>query len=159
MNLLTVLQGSRPREGATTRRFPAVQCPTPRVSQPALPRSIPSLLPSNLQAFKGLVFLSNFVPYMPVAEHLRPDSFHHYWLDHLGVRVPIPVGASIFTSPCRPDRLWGSPNFPSNGHRGLFPRGYSGRGVKLTTHFQLVLRSRNRGFIHPLPHTPSWRSA
>jgi hypothetical protein len=32
-------------------------------------------------------------------------------------------------------------------------------GMKLTTHLQLVLRSRKRGSIHPLPHTSSWRSA
>jgi hypothetical protein len=31
--------------------------------------------------------------------------------------------------------------------------------VKLTTHLQLVPRSRKCGSIHPLPHTPSWRSA
>jgi hypothetical protein len=33
----------------------------------------------------------------------------------------------------------------------------SGRGVKLTTHLHLVPRSRMRGAIPPLPHTPSWR--
>jgi hypothetical protein len=33
------------------------------------------------------------------------------------------------------------------------------RGVKLTTHLQLVLRSRKCGFINPLPRTPSWRSS
>jgi hypothetical protein len=33
------------------------------------------------------------------------------------------------------------------------------RGVKLTTHLQLVPRSRKCGSIHPFPHTPSWRSA
>jgi hypothetical protein len=32
-------------------------------------------------------------------------------------------------------------------------------GVKLTTHLQLVPRSRIRGSIHPLPHTSSCRSA
>jgi hypothetical protein len=32
-------------------------------------------------------------------------------------------------------------------------------GVKLTTHLQLVPRSRKRGCIHPLPYTPSWSSA
>jgi hypothetical protein len=32
-------------------------------------------------------------------------------------------------------------------------------GHKLTTHFQLVPRSRKCGSIHPLPHTPSWRGA
>jgi hypothetical protein len=40
-----------------------------------------------------------------------------------GVGVRGPVGARIFTSPCRPDRLWGSPNLLYNGYRGLFPRG------------------------------------
>jgi hypothetical protein len=32
------------------------------------------------------------------------------------------------------------------------------RGVKLTTHLQLVPRSRKCGSIHPLPHTSSWRN-
>jgi hypothetical protein len=32
------------------------------------------------------------------------------------------------------------------------------RGVKLTTHLELVPRSRKRGSLHPLLHTPSWRS-
>jgi hypothetical protein len=31
--------------------------------------------------------------------------------------------------------------------------------MKLTTQLQLVPRSRKRGSIHPLPHTPSWCSA
>jgi hypothetical protein len=35
----------------------------------------------------------------------------------------------------------------------------SGRGVKLTTHLQLVPSSRKCGSIHPLPHIPSWCSA
>jgi hypothetical protein len=35
----------------------------------------------------------------------------------------------------------------------------SGRGVKLTTHLQLVPRPRKRGSIHRLHHTPSWHSA
>jgi hypothetical protein len=44
------------------------------------------------------------------------------------------------------------------GNGDNFPGGYSGRGVKLTTH-QLVSRSRKRASIHKLPYTPSWRSA
>jgi hypothetical protein len=76
---------------------------------------------------------------------------------HTGVRVP--VGSRILSSPLRPNRLWGPPNLLSNGYRRLFPRGLSGRGVKLTTHLQLVPRSRKCGPIHPLPHTLSWRSA
>jgi hypothetical protein len=37
--------------------------------------------------------------------------------------------------------------------------GVKRRCMKLITHLQLVPRSRQRGYIHPLPHTPSWRSA
>jgi hypothetical protein len=46
-----------------------------------------------------------------------------YGLDGQGVGVRVPVWARIFTSPCRPNRLWGPPNPLSNGYRGLFPRG------------------------------------
>jgi hypothetical protein len=35
----------------------------------------------------------------------------------------------------------------------------SGRDLMLTTHLKLVPRLRKCGSIHPLPHTPSWRSA
>jgi hypothetical protein len=61
-----------------------------------------------------------------------------YGLDDRGIGVRVPVILRIFTFPCRPDRFWGSPILLSNGYRGLFPRGLSGRGVKLTTHLQLV---------------------
>jgi hypothetical protein len=30
-------------------------------------------------------------------------------------------GFNFFTSPRRPDRLWGPPNLLYNGYRGLFP--------------------------------------
>jgi hypothetical protein len=70
-----------------------------------------------------------------------------------GFGVRFSVGLRIFTSPCRPDRFWGPPSLLRNGYRGFSP------AVKLTTQLQLVPRSRKRGSIHSLPHTPSWRSA
>lgn len=43
-------------------------------------------------------------------------------------------------------------SFLSNGYRGLFSgKGVSGWDMKLTTHLQLMSRSRNHGSIHPLP--------
>jgi hypothetical protein len=77
-----------------------------------------------------------------------------YELDDRGVGVRVPVGSWIFSSPRRPDRLWDHPaSYP------MGPGGPSSRGVKLTTHLQLVPRSSKCGSIHPLPHTPSWRNA
>jgi hypothetical protein len=75
-----------------------------------------------------------------------------YGLDNQGVGVQVPVGSRIVSSPCRSDWLWGPPNLLPNGYQEIsFPRGKAAGGVKLTTHLQLVLRSKKCGSIHPLP--------
>jgi hypothetical protein len=43
-----------------------------------------------------------------------------YGLDKGEVGVRVLVGSRIFTSPCRPDRLWSPPNLLYNAYRGLF---------------------------------------
>jgi hypothetical protein len=43
-----------------------------------------------------------------------------YGLADQVVDVRVLVAARIFTSPCRPDRLWGPPYLQFNGYRGFF---------------------------------------
>jgi hypothetical protein len=45
-----------------------------------------------------------------------------YGVHDQGVGIRVPVGATIFTSLCRPDRLWGPPNISSE-YLWLFPGG------------------------------------
>jgi hypothetical protein len=45
-----------------------------------------------------------------------------YGLDGRMVGVRVPVGSSIFSSPCLSARFWGPPSLLYNGYRGLFPR-------------------------------------
>jgi hypothetical protein len=75
-----------------------------------------------------------------------------YGLDDRGVGVRVQAESRIFTSPYPPDRLWGPPKLLSNGYRVVFPQGKSGKAVKLTTHFQLVPRSRKRESIKHSPY-------
>jgi hypothetical protein len=48
----------------------------------------------------------------------------------------------IFSSPLHPDWYWGPSSLLSNGYLGIFFPGAKQLGVKLTTHFHLVPRSR-----------------
>jgi hypothetical protein len=51
-------------------------------------------------------------------------------------------GERFFSSPQHPDRLSGPPSLLSNAYLELFPLGYSGRSVKITTHLHIVPRPR-----------------
>jgi hypothetical protein len=44
-----------------------------------------------------------------------------YWLDNRGVGVRVPAKSRIFSSPRRPDQLWGPTNILPVGTVGSFP--------------------------------------
>jgi hypothetical protein len=46
-----------------------------------------------------------------------------YGLDDRGVGVRVPEDSRIFSSPRRPDWLWGSPKLLYNGYQAHFPEG------------------------------------
>jgi hypothetical protein len=50
------------------------------------------------------------------------------------------TGKRFVSSPQGPDRPWGPPSLLHNGYRGLYPRGSSERGIKLTTYLHLLSR-------------------
>jgi len=54
-------------------------------------------------------------------------------VDNQKIVVRFPQGREVFP-PNRRDQSWGPPGHLSNGYCILFPWGYSGWGVKLTTH-------------------------
>jgi hypothetical protein len=69
-------------------------------------------------------------------------------LDDRGLRVSSPGRVKNFLfSPSRPVLV--PTQLPFQWVQG----GKAAQGVKLTTHLQLVSRSRKRGSIHPLPHS------
>ena len=51
-------------------------------------------------------------------------------------------GNRFFSSPKRPDRIWGPLSPLLKGHWGLLSRGWSGRDFKVTTHLHLVPKVR-----------------
>jgi hypothetical protein len=82
-----------------------------------------------------------------------------YRLDRrVGVRVL--VGSRIFSPPRRPDRLWGPPSLLSNDYQGALSPGVK-RQWREADHSPPASAEVKKmcGSIHPLPHTPSLRSA
>jgi hypothetical protein len=86
-----------------------------------LPVCVP--LPSLIRLLLDLHSLTSLAICFQVSRDSSVGAATGYWLDDRGVGVRVPVGWRIFTSPCRPDRLWASPNLLSDGCRELFPGG------------------------------------
>jgi hypothetical protein len=72
-----------------------------------------------------------------------------YGLDDRGVGVRVSVGSRIFSSPRRPDRLWGPPNLLSNGYRGREADHSSPASAEVKKMWIYISTSP----------TPSWRGA
>jgi hypothetical protein len=65
-----------------------------------------------------------------------------------------------FSSPQRPDLLWGQPSLLYNRYRELFLWEYSGTDVKLTDHSPPSnVEVKNGGATPQIPHISSWRGA
>jgi hypothetical protein len=65
----------------------------------------------------------------------------------------------IFSSPPRPDRLWGPPSLLPKGTGGSFPGGKAAEVWIWPLHLNLVSRSGMCGTIPPFLKTPSCRGA
>jgi hypothetical protein len=73
-----------------------------------------------------------------------------YGLDDQGVGVWVPVSSRIFSSPRRPDRLWGPPSLLSNGYKGAVSPVLK-RPERETDHSPPTSAEvRKCGSIHPL---------
>jgi hypothetical protein len=113
-------------------------------------RGLHGIISQKIVLFNRFYVLCNTVlqtfPYIR-----RNNKCTYIWLDAL-MTMTTCVGSTVScdTSPCNHLEV-----------RRIFGdiHGFYCRGVKLTTHLQLVPRSRKCGSIHPLPHMPSWRSA
>jgi hypothetical protein len=82
-----------------------------------------------------------------------------YGLEDRGIGVRVPVETKMFTSPCRPDWLCGSPNLLANGYQGvLLPR--IKWQMREANHPSPTSVQVMKTWIYTsTPHTPSWRSA
>jgi hypothetical protein len=115
-----------------------------------VPRQLLWTRPSGLFQFK-----TNFWNYESVIWELEYLCLHIYGLDDRG---SIPGrGMRFLSSPQLSDALWGPYSLLPNGYREIFPRKWSGLGVKLTTHLHLPSGSRMLKLYLNSPHTSWWR--
>jgi hypothetical protein len=81
-----------------------------------------------------------------------------YRLDDRGVGVRVPVRPRIFSSPRRPDRLWGPPYLVSSGNLWLFS-GFKRPGREADQSPPASAQVKKIWIYTSIPHTLSWRSA
>jgi hypothetical protein len=102
---------------------------------------------------RGAYFVCEFTWFLPHFKS-RDSSVGvalGYRLDDRDSRVRFPAAAGNFSLHHRVQNGSGTPQPPIQWVPGALSLGYSGRGMKLTTHIHLVPRSRMRGAIPPLP--------
>jgi hypothetical protein len=80
--------------------------------------------PRKTAAISTSKFNKTFFPYRPVtrSQGSSDGTVTGYRWDDGKVGVRVPVGSRIFSSPRRPERLWGSPSLLSNEYRALSPK-------------------------------------
>jgi hypothetical protein len=83
-----------------------------------------------------------------------------YGLEDRRIGVRVPVESRIFSSPRRSDRFCGPPNLLSNGLSGTLSPGVKRPGCEADHSPPASTKVKRKcGYIHPIPRTPSWRSA
>jgi hypothetical protein len=105
----------------------------------------------STESISGLVTISIYEKYCLQSWVNLVGIGTGYGLDDQGIGVGVPVVSMIFT-PSIVQTGSGVHTTSNPMVLAVLSRGESGRGVKLTTHLQLVSRSRKYGAIHPLPH-------
>jgi hypothetical protein len=111
---------------------------------------VSSACPTRLHFFSvTILWQFSYCPMNQVEPGWR-SRFGRYSDDRrFGVQSPCRVRNFLFSTYSRPSRPALGPTQP--------PIRWA-PDVKLTTHLQIMPRSRKRGYIHPRPHTSSWRS-
>jgi hypothetical protein len=79
-----------------------------------------------------------------------------YGMEDRGAGARVPVGSRIFSSPRRPNRLWGPPNLLSNEYRRLFPLGVKGPGLEADHSTPTSAEVTKMWICTSTPPRPSW---